>query len=142
MAAALFGDAKLEVLGSGPTPAANVLAGKQFVLLYFSAHWCGPCRAFTPRLKGTYEALKLSRNDFECVFVSADQDEADFKSYHAEMPWPALNPFEFTELSDSLRSSLNVEGFPTVIVLDAAGKVIAPDAVQSIAEDPKGERFP
>ena len=31
------------------------IAGKNIVCLYFSAHWCPPCRAFTPVLKDFYE---------------------------------------------------------------------------------------
>ena len=31
-------------------PLAEALAGKKFVAVYFSAHWCPPCRAFTPVL--------------------------------------------------------------------------------------------
>ena len=35
------------------------LDGKAIVCLYFSAHWCPPCRAFTPVLKDFYEVGKL-----------------------------------------------------------------------------------
>jgi thiol-disulfide isomerase/thioredoxin len=34
----------------GPTPTAVALGGKAVVGLYFSAHWCPPCRGFTPEL--------------------------------------------------------------------------------------------
>ena len=33
----------------------SCLAGKKIVCFYFSAHWCPPCRAFTPMLKDAYE---------------------------------------------------------------------------------------
>jgi thiol-disulfide isomerase/thioredoxin len=38
-------------------PTAEVLAGKKFVALYFSASWCGPCKKFTPFFTVTYEDL-------------------------------------------------------------------------------------
>ena len=39
----------------GSNAPANCLDGKAVVLIYFSAHWCPPCRAFTPMLKDFYE---------------------------------------------------------------------------------------
>ena len=39
--------------------AADALAGKQIVCFYFSAHWCPPCRHFTPILKDFYEVRCL-----------------------------------------------------------------------------------
>ena len=37
---------------------ATALANKDLVCLYFSAHWCPPCRQFTPLLKEFYEVRK------------------------------------------------------------------------------------
>ncbi len=36
-------------------PASEVVGGKDIIAFYFSAHWCPPCRAFTPILKDFYE---------------------------------------------------------------------------------------
>ena len=35
--------------------AQDALREKSLVLFYFSAHWCPPCRGFTPVLKDFYE---------------------------------------------------------------------------------------
>lgn len=61
--------------------------------LYFSAHWCPPCRAFTPMLGEFYNNLKAAGKSLEIVFVSSDRDEAQWKEYYHSMPWLAL-PFE------------------------------------------------
>lgn len=37
----------------------TALEGKGIVLIYFSAHWCPPCRAFTPVLKDFYEVHSI-----------------------------------------------------------------------------------
>ena len=47
--------------------------------IYFSAHWCPPCRSFTPELAKTYKLLtEEQQKDFEIVFVSSDNDESGF----------------------------------------------------------------
>ena len=60
--------------------------------MYFSAHWCPPCRGFTPKLAEWYNNFKKLPNGdkLEIVFVSSDRDEKTFKEYYAEMPWLAL----------------------------------------------------
>merc|ERR1719371_51857 len=64
---------------------AEVLSGK-YVGIYFSAHWCPPCRGFTPQLAKAYSE-HLKAKDLEIVFVSSDKDEAAFNDYFGEMPW-------------------------------------------------------
>merc|ERR1712187_375800 len=41
---------------------------------YFSAHWCPPCRGFTPQLASWY-TNDLKNKGLEVVFVSSDKDE-------------------------------------------------------------------
>ena len=45
-----------------------------------SAHWCPPCRMFTPKLRQTYLQLKAAGKDFEVVFCSFDRSQKDFES--------------------------------------------------------------
>ncbi len=42
---------------------------------YFSAHWCPPCRAFTPKLVEFYNANAGKKTKFEIIFVSSDHDQ-------------------------------------------------------------------
>jgi len=61
--------------------------------IYFSAHWCPPCRGFTPELAKFYKQMKEKVGDkLEIVFVSSDRVEAEWKQYFAEMPWLSV-PF-------------------------------------------------
>merc|ERR1719213_514854 len=69
---------------------AAALPGKGAVALYFSAHWCPPCRGFTPKLAEWYKK-DLSAKGLEVVFVSSDKSEDEFMSYFEEMPWLALD---------------------------------------------------
>lgn len=73
----------------GGTVQASSLKEKKAVLLYFSAHWCPPCRAFTPVLAEGYRRTWKEKG-IEFVFVSSDKSEAEFKEYFATMPWLAV----------------------------------------------------
>eukprot|EP01111_Echinosteliopsis_oligospora_P017955 TRINITY_DN7990_c0_g1_i5.p1 TRINITY_DN7990_c0_g1~~TRINITY_DN7990_c0_g1_i5.p1 ORF type:complete len:531 (-),score=188.37 TRINITY_DN7990_c0_g1_i5:28-1620(-) len=109
------------------------LKGK-IVGLYFSAHWCPPCRRFTPLFAEVYKKLKAENKSFEVIFVSSDRDEEAFKEYHGEMPWLAL-PFSDRDAKTRLSELFDVEGIPQLILLDENGEVITTEGVQKIMED-------
>ncbi len=72
-------------------PANVALKGNRLIGLYFSAHWCGPCRAFTPKLVQFHQKCKEKNLPFEVVFISSDKNENEMKAYMREekMPrWP------------------------------------------------------
>merc|ERR1711924_35286 len=97
-------------------------------------------KGFTPKLAEWYSA-NLKAKCLEVVFVSSDKDEAAFKDYFGEMPWLAL-PFADRERKESLSSKFKVQGIPTVVILDADGKLITKDCRTAISSDPVGEDFP
>ncbi|XP_057813851.2 probable nucleoredoxin 1 [Cryptomeria japonica] len=114
------------------------LEGK-IVGLYFSAHWCPPCRAFTPVLSEVYTKL-AEKGDFEIVFVSDDEDEKSFEEYHKTMPWLTL-PLSDTEAKEKLDQEFDIKGIPTLIFLDEKCKTISTDGV-SIIGDYGAEAYP
>lgn len=92
--------------------------------VYFSAHWCPPCRAFTPKLVEFYESLQKSGRPFEIVFVSSDRDKSAMYQYmkEMEMPWLAL-PYG-DKHKQSLKTKYNVSGIPKLVILSSSGEVI------------------
>jgi len=134
----LFGPTLLTNEGEKPTEA--TLAGKSAVGIYFSAHWCPPCRGFTPKLAEWYTA-SLKAKGLEVVFVSSDRDEASFKEYFAEQPWVAL-PYANRDLKESLSKKFKVKGIPSFVILGSDGKVITKDGREAVSNDPVGEKFP
>merc|ERR1711988_986674 len=119
----LFGDIILTKSGKKSTK--DVLSGKKVVLVYFSAHWCPPCRGFTPVLAEAYK--KHGTNDIEIVFVSSDQDQGIFESYFGEMPWTAL-PFGDQDRKTKISTKFDVQGIPMLVVLNGEdGKTISCD---------------
>ena len=53
----------------------------QVIAVYFSAHWCPPCRGFTPMLKEFWDDNK--NKGLVIIFVSSDRSEDDMLSYFA-----------------------------------------------------------
>lgn len=101
------------------------LVGK-IVLLYFSAHWCPPCRGFTPKLIEAYHKIKAKDNAFEVIFISSDMDEASFNEYYSGMPWLAL-PYG-DKRKESLSRVFKVDGIPMLVAIGPTGKTITTEA--------------
>ena len=116
------------------------LHGK-YVLVYFSAHWCPPCRAFTPKLSAIYESLKAAGKEVEVVFISSDRAESEFKEYLGIMPWLAV-PFEDSATRTKLGAELGVSGIPSLVLFDPNGHLINRQGVMAVSIDPKGTAFP
>ncbi|CAF2960869.1 unnamed protein product [Rotaria sp. Silwood2] len=107
------------------------------VALYFSAHWCPPCRNFTPKLAEIFKEIKNELKDkFDIVFVSCDEDQASFDEYFKEMPWKAL-PFSDQDRSKTLGEKFNVEGIPALVVLSSTCETITSDGVEEIRASSK-----
>ncbi len=88
------------------------------LVLCCSAHWCPPCRGFTPKLVewlGNFKQHSAHAADFDVVFVSSDRDEHAFDEYYAEMKGFHALPYGERALKDSLSSKFGVSGIPTFV---------------------------
>jgi len=124
----------------GDVSTATALKGKT-VGIYFSAHWCPPCRGFTPKLAETYTKMKAAGKPFEIVFASSDRDQGAFDGYFAEMPWLTL-PYSDRDRKEALSKKFKVQGIPTLVILDENGETITVDGREAVGNDPAGEKFP
>ena len=112
------------------TTAEIALADKKFIGIYFSAHWCGPCRAFTPQLVKFYEKCHSNKKSpLEIVFVSLDRSAEDMSEYMKgeNMPWLAI-PYDDRERSSALRSIYQANGIPRLVIVDNKGNVVSNEA--------------
>jgi nucleoredoxin len=125
---------------NGPLTTAEALKGK-VVGIYFSAHWCPPCRKFTPILIESYNEITEAGKSLEMVFVSSDEDETSFNEYHGEMPWLAL-PFADRSRKEALSKKYGVQGIPSLVFIDETGKTINKNGRAAISADPTGKNFP
>lgn len=135
-----------QIMGDGPllshkgeTLTWASLAGKH-VSFYFSAHWCPPCRMFTPELVSTYNSVVGAGKPWEVVFVSGDNAEEEYEEYFGTMPWAAL-PFEDPRAAE-LNALFEVDGIPTLVLVDPTGKTLTTELRGVVAEDPTGADFP
>lgn len=130
-----------DFVGQGGTAVNKSSFDGKFVGIYFSAHWCPPCRQFTPKLVDFYNKRKeLGHDDFEIIFASSDKDKGQFDEYFGEMPWLAL-PFQDAR-KEALSNRFDVEGIPFFVILDPERNVITTSARNAIMSDPNGLKFP
>jgi nucleoredoxin len=103
----------------------EALEKKKLIALYFSAHWCAPCRKFTPELVDYYNRVATQHPEFEIVFVSLDKSQFAMETYmrEANMPWPAI---DFPKLGgkEAIRKYAGA-GIPCLVLVDVTGKVIS-----------------
>lgn len=133
--------------GAGNQVDLEELKSKKTLAIYFSAHWCPPCRGFTPELAKTYNAMVAragDSKDFEFIFVSKDKDLEAFQGYFKEMPWKALNfkADNFTLLRETLNTKFGVRGIPALGLMTPDGTILRKNARQAVDSDKTGESFP
>lgn len=123
-----FKDYLVNANGSAVDP--EVTEDCRYFALYYSASWCGPCRAFTPKLKKFY-ATHRGRGEFEVILISTDRNENSMMRYmkKAEMPWSAVS---FSKIADSGLLNRNIiraneKGsfpLPYLVIVDRSGKIV------------------
>lgn len=103
----------------------DAFATKKLIGLYFSAHWCPPCRQFTPELVAFYNRVAATHPEFEILFVSNDKSAAAMEGYmrEAQMPWPAVS-FDKIRTKEGLIRYAG-SGIPCLVLVDATGKVLS-----------------
>ncbi|XP_074309882.1 putative nucleoredoxin 1 isoform X2 [Silene latifolia] len=110
---------------SGAKVPISQLVGKN-ILLYFSAHWCPPCRTFLPKLIEAYHQIKAKDDAFEIIFISSDKDHNSFEEFLDVMPWLAL-PFG-DERESYLSRKFKVFGNPKLVAIGPSGKTVSTEA--------------
>jgi nucleoredoxin len=96
-------------------------ANPKFTAIYYSAHWCPPCRLFTPKLVEWYNEFQPKHKDFQLIFASSDKDEKAMLEYMSEtkMPWPAIR---FSQKKAIGVEKFAADGIPYLVLIDEKGK--------------------
>lgn len=94
-----------------------------YVLLEFSASWCGWCKLELPFLKQVYELTKGS--SFKMFTINLDKEknlwEEDVKKEN--LPWPVLSDLRAFE--GDVARQYNVSGIPVIYLIDPEGKIVS-----------------
>lgn len=119
-------DSLLKVSGKEVQP--HALKGKpKYYVVYHSAGWCAACKRVTPDLIKAYGNLAaVKAGQVEMLLVDYDRDQADMSKYmvKSKIPFPGLK-FEGTPKTHPLAKLGNVTALPTLVLVDANGKILA-----------------
>lgn len=110
----------VKLQGDELVEASNALEGKDIIAVYYSAHWCPPCRQFTPGFSEWYDEASEKYPNFQLVFMSSDRSADAMKEY---MEWGSMNfpAVKFDERRASGLGQYAARGIPYLVVLDADG---------------------
>jgi len=116
--------------------AKGVVDAADVILVYFSAHWCPPCKGFTPVLKEFYEAMK--DHGVCIIFVSSDSSKEEMDSYFQKDHADYYVAEHEGEMGRALESNCGVSGIPSLCVVDKNGGMLSKEGrgkVQSSKDD-------
>lgn len=130
-------DGKLVSMRTGKKAKLDAMRSPEFVLLYFSAGWCDPCRQFSPKLVSFYEKnKKLAGKRFEVIWISRDKGPKEMEDYARDCKFPWLAVAWKMRRQIPVTQAYATGGIPDLVILDASGAVLADSYVHGEYEGP------
>ncbi|KAG5497662.1 hypothetical protein JKF63_03927 [Porcisia hertigi] len=142
-----FNNSELMLLRKDGTTvrAIDALQDIDYVFVYFSAHWCPPCRAFTPVLKKFYDAHHATKN-FEIIFLSSDKSSDEMMRYFREAhgDYYCLPYADAKSMSRVWSDTYRFRSIPTLLLFENSNprKIITRCGRDMVTQDPSAETFP
>jgi len=99
---------------------------ERFLILHFHANWCHACNQLLPKIKTWYTKfqpkLQGTYRSFEVIFISVEEELAEYELSCKDVLWPALS---FKEKDRKPHKVLMLDSYPQLLVIDKlTGKIV------------------
>ena len=93
----------------------------KYVLIEFSASWCGWCKKEIPFLKTVYKENK--EKNFVLLTINMDDNQKKWEDDVKEMnlPWPVIS--DLKAFKGEVAQAFNVHGIPLIYLINPEGKI-------------------
>lgn len=125
----LFPDGLID--SKGEAVELDSLDGKGVIGIYFSAHWCPPCKIFTPKL---VKYRNDNAKDFQMVFVSSDKSPKAQLGYMTETKMDCPTLTHRSDAANALSEKYGVKGIPMLVLVDSKGELISREGRKFVSE--------
>ncbi len=125
---------KDQVLNLDETPVLfeSLISRKDFIIIDFWGTWCQPCIKEIPNLKSFYN--EMNKKKFKLISLAYDSDINKIKDFikKNDMIWEHI--FVNKNQHNNVLVKYNLILFPTIIVVDASGKIIFRTSINTVKE--------
>jgi thiol-disulfide isomerase/thioredoxin len=106
------------------------------IAVYFSASWCPPCRAFSPRLVELADKLHADGKPFAIVLVGCDRDERAALAYMKDHKMTGYLIPPGSDAKAALAKRYGVSAIPYLVIVDSSARSLDPNPFGTVQSQP------